>query len=299
MPLFDTHINIKNLGQELVLAYESAVQGPTLGLKGDARERAVRTKLEAILPGGVGVGTGCVIDSEGNASAQIDVILYEQQLCPVFKFAEDIGYYPCESVIAVGEIKSTIGKKELGDIYEKVASVRKLNRFPKPVGKKEPPAGKVEYRTYLDKTTRLMDGDRETIQNSSSSTQIYGFGLGRLFGTKPETMIEHTKDLYNEVAEELRPNVVLTLNQEAIAPALGMQMSFTALGSPGVTFLKPGNSLEYLLVSLFSITQNGITSPGHVFERYVVPPYQLSNQHQKLRYSWDVELDRTEAESVE
>ena len=114
------------------------------------------------------MGTGCVIDSEGNASAQIDVILYEQQLCPVFKFAEDIGYYPCESVIAVGEIKSTIGKKELGDIYEKVASVRKLNRFPKPVGKKEPPAGKVEYRTYLDKTTRLMDGDRETIQNSSS-----------------------------------------------------------------------------------------------------------------------------------
>ena len=272
MPLFDTHVNIKNLGHELVLAYESATQGTTPGLKGDARERAVRTKLQAILPGGVGVGTGCVIDSEGNASAQIDVIPYEQQFCPVFQFGEDIGYYPCESVMAVGEIKSTIGKKELGDIYEKIASVRKLNRFPKPVGRKDPQTGKVEYRTYLDKTTRLMDGDQKTIQNSSSSTQIYGFGLGRLFGAKPETMIEHTRDLYEEVAEELRPNVVLTLNQEAIAPAKGMQMSFAALGSPGVTFLRPENSLEYLLVSLFSIIQNGITSPGYVFERYVVPP---------------------------
>ena len=272
MPTFDTHLNIKNLGQELVLAYESAAQGTTPGLKGDAREKAVRTKLEAILPGGVGVGTGCVIDSEGNASSQIDVILYEEQFCPIFKVADDVGYYPCESVIAVGEIKSTIGKNELGDIYEKIASVRKLNRFPEPVGKKEPPAGKIEFRTYLDKTTRLMDGDRETIQDSSSATQIYGFGLGRSFGAKPETMIEHTKDLYGAVPEELRPNVVLTLSQEAIAPAADRQMSFTALGSPGVTFLKPENSLEYLLVSLFSIIQNGITSPGYAFERYVVPP---------------------------
>ena len=272
MPSFDTHINIRNLGQELVLAYEGAAQGTTPGLKGDARERAVRTKLEAILPGGVGVGTGCVIDCEGNSSSQIDVILFEQQFCPIFRVAEDVGYYPCESVIAVGEIKSVIGKKELGDIYEKVASVRKLNRFPKSIGNQEPPAGKVEYRTYLDKTTRLMDGNQETIQNSSSEAQIYGFGLGRAFGAKAETMVGHTIDLYDEVPEELRPNVVLTLNQEAIAPAKGMQMSFTALGSPGVTFLTPENSLEYLLVSLFGMIQYGITSPGYAFGRYVVPP---------------------------
>ena len=272
MPSFDAHNNIRSLGQELVLAYESAAQGTTPGLKGDAREKAVRTKLEAILPGGVGVGTGCVIDSEGKASSQIDVILYEQQFCPIFRVAEDVGYYPCESVIAVGEIKSTIGKKELGDIYQKVASVRKLNRFTKPVGLKEPPAGKVAYRTYLDKTTRFMGGNRDTIQNSQSAAQIYAFGVGRSFGAAPETMIKHTTDLYDEIPEAFRPNVVLTLDQKAIAPAVGMQMSFTALGSPGVTFLTPGNSLEYLLVSLFNIIQNGITSPGYAFEKYVVPP---------------------------
>ena len=272
MPSFDAHNNIRSLGQELVLAYESAAQGTTPGLKGDAREKAVRTKLEAILPGGVGVGTGCVIDSEGKASSQIDVILYEQQFCPIFRVAEDVGYYPCESVIAVGEIKSTIGKKELGDIYQKVASVRKLNRFTIPVGLKEPPAGKVAYRTYLDKTTRFMGGNRDTIQNSQSAAQIYAFGVGRSFGAAPETMIKHTTDLYDEIPEAFRPNVVLTLDQKAIAPAVGMQMSFTALGSPGVTFLTPGNSLEYLLVSLFNIIQNGITSPGYAFERYVVPP---------------------------
>ena len=281
MPQFDTHAYITSLGEALVHTYSSAGQATTPGLIGQAREGAVRIKLESILPGGVGVGTGCVIDSEGNASGQIDVILYEHQFCPVFNVAEDVGYYPCEAVIAVGSIKSTIGKKELGDIYSNVASVRKLKRFVKPTKDKEPPQGKVEYRTYLDKSTRLMDGNWATIQNSSSSAQIYAFGLGQSFGAKPETMMKHTINLYGQVAAELRPNVVLTVDQEMLAPAAGKQMSYSALGCPGVTFVRPENSLEYLLVSLFSIIQNGITSPGYAFERYVVPP-PMTRTHTRM-----------------
>ena len=195
MPQFDTHAYIKSLGEALVHTYSSAGQATTPGLIGQARERAVRTNLESILPGGVGVGTGCVIDSEGNASQQIDVILYEEQFCPVFNVAEDVGYYPCESVIAVGSIKSVIGKKELGEIYSNISSVRRLNRFVKPTRENEPAPGKVEFRTYLDKNTRLVDGNWATIQNSSSSAQIYAFGLGQSFGAKPETMMKHTIDL--------------------------------------------------------------------------------------------------------
>ena len=272
MPRFDTHTYIKNLGEALVLAYGSAGQATTSGLVGQARENAVRTKLESILPGGVGVGTGCVIDSEGSASGQMDMVLYEKEFCPVFRVEEDVSYYPCESVIAVGSIKSRIGKKELRSIYNNIASVKRLKRFVKPAGGKGPPPGKVEWRTYFDKTTHLSDGDWETIQNSCSATQIYAFGLGQAFGAKPETMIKHTRELYVEVPEELRPNVVLTVNQEMLAPAEGKQMSFSALGSSGVTFLTPENSLEYLLVSLFCIIQNGMTSSGYAFERYVTPP---------------------------
>ena len=128
MAIFDTHENIRLLGQELIQAYENARQATTPGLKGLAREDLVRERLQSILPGGVGVGTGCVIDSYGKASDQIDIILYEQQFCPIFTVSNAINYYPCEAVIAVGEIKSGIGKKELRDIYKKVASVRKLQR---------------------------------------------------------------------------------------------------------------------------------------------------------------------------
>lgn len=281
MPQFDTHAYIKSLGEELVLTYSSAGQATTPGLKGQARERAVRAKLESILPGGVGVGTGCVIDSEGSASGQIDMILYEQQFCPVFNVSDDVSYYPCEAVIAIGSIKSTIGKKELGDIYRNVASVRRLKRFAKPAKDNEPLQGKVQVRTYLDKNTCLIDGNRETIQNSSSNAQIYAFGLGQSFGAKPETMMKHTMDLYGQFSAEFRPNVVLTVDQEMLAPAAKRQMSYSALGCPGVTFVKPDNSLEYLLVSLFSTIQNGITAPGYAFERYVVPP-PMTRTHTRI-----------------
>ena len=66
------------------------------------------------------------------------------------------------------------------------------------------------------------------------------------------------------------PNVVLTLDQKMIVSVSGVQMSYSALGSPGVTFVEPENSLEYLLVSLFSIIQNGMTSSADAFD--VVPP---------------------------
>lgn len=281
MSRFDTHAYTQNLAEDLVLAYGSAAQATTPGLVGGAREHAVRSRLESILPGGVAVGTGCVIDSEGNASGQMDVVFYERQFCPVFKVAEDVSYYPCESVIAVGSIKSTIGKKELGDIYRNVASVRRLRKFARPARGTESPPGRVAVRTYLQKATHLVSGNWKTLQNSSSAAQIYAFGFGRSFGAKPETMMQHTMELYGEIPAASRPNVVLTVDREMLAPAAGRQMSYSALGCPGVTFVIPGNSLEYLLVSLFSIIQNGITAPGSALERYVVPP-PMTRTHTRM-----------------
>ena len=272
MPEFNTRAYLKSLGEELARAYANAGQATTPGLVGEAREQAVRTKLESILPGGVGVGTGCVIDIEGNVSRQMDVILYERPFCPVFEVANNVSYYPCESVIAVGSIKSGIGKQELGDIYDNVASVRRLKKFAKPPKRNELPQGQVAFRTYLEKITQVTSGNWSAIQNSSSSAQIYAFGFGQSFAARPETMVRHAIELCSQVPAELRPNVVLTASHEMLAPAEDRQMSFSALGCSGVTFVKPEISFEYLLVSLFSMIQNGITAPGNVFERYVTPP---------------------------
>ena len=125
---------LRILGDELIAAFAQGGLAPSPGTKGASREKAVRDKLRQLLPSGIGVGTGFVIDSQGNVSLQQDIVLYEDGICPVFRLNEssDAAFYPCEGVFAVGEVKSTIGTKEAQDIIEKVASVRRLNRFALP-----------------------------------------------------------------------------------------------------------------------------------------------------------------------
>ena len=61
----------------------------------------------------------------------MDVLLYEKHLCPVYSVNDDPAttYYPCEGVIAVGEIKSQMASEDLRNTFEKMASVKRLRRF--------------------------------------------------------------------------------------------------------------------------------------------------------------------------
>jgi len=127
---FDAPAYIDRVGERLVLEFEDAGQATTPSLVGGAREVPVRDQLEQILPRGIAVGSGCVIDSHGNASQQTDVILYERDICPVFSInnTPETTYYPCEGVIAVGEIKSSLNTTTLEDSFAKISSVKRLRR---------------------------------------------------------------------------------------------------------------------------------------------------------------------------
>ncbi len=127
---FDVAEFVRVVGQDLVRAFENARGATTPELVGDAMEQPVRDRLEQILPGGIGVGSGCVIDTKGGTSRQLDVVLFEKDLCPVFcvNNSPETTYYPCEAVVAVGEVKSTIGKRELADAFQKIKSVKSLHR---------------------------------------------------------------------------------------------------------------------------------------------------------------------------
>jgi hypothetical protein len=95
---------------------------------GEAREEALRRQLARYLPRRVGIDRGFVVDAHGGESKQIDVVIYDQTVGTVF----DVGgvkYFPCETVIAVGEVKSDIRSKEkLGDALDKIRSVKRLDR---------------------------------------------------------------------------------------------------------------------------------------------------------------------------
>jgi len=69
-------------------------------------------------------------DSEDNISKQIDIIIYDKIISPVFELPGEIKYFPYECVVAVGEGKSTITKRKvLSDALDKLKSVLELKRF--------------------------------------------------------------------------------------------------------------------------------------------------------------------------
>ena len=81
---FDPVAYADSVGKDLISAFEKADLATTPGLVGDAKEKAARAKLEHLLPSGIAVGSGCVIDSYGETSRQMDVVFYEKGICPVY-----------------------------------------------------------------------------------------------------------------------------------------------------------------------------------------------------------------------
>ena len=101
---------------------------------GSNKELSVISKLKDVLPEGIGIGSGFVYDSSGRVSNQCDIILYESEFalkCCINDNEKDT-YYNCESVIAVGEVKSTCGEREMRDVLTKFNNLAKLERYLSP-----------------------------------------------------------------------------------------------------------------------------------------------------------------------
>jgi len=85
---------------------------------------------------------GTVIDSNGDTSDQIDVIVCDRQYSPFIIRDGNYCFIPAESVYGVFEVKQSIKSENLVYAGNKIASVRKLSRTSAPIvhagGKYEP-----------------------------------------------------------------------------------------------------------------------------------------------------------------
>lgn len=131
---FDYKEYVRSLGKELVLQFERSRLSTHPVAIGENKEVAIYKQLEAVLPNGLAVGSGFVFDITGAVSGQCDIILYEKDFairCPINGDDRNC-YYNVESVVAVGEIKSTITTKEYADCLKKFAQLIQLKRYKHP-----------------------------------------------------------------------------------------------------------------------------------------------------------------------
>jgi hypothetical protein len=141
------------------------VKHPTA--KGNVTESSWRRLLENYLPKRYAVESAFVIDSKGNISEQIDLVIFDRHFSP-FLFRDDGAIYiPAESVYAVFEIKQEATSKNVAYAAKKAESVRKLTRTSASIvhagGKHAPVVPKDIIAGFLALTTK---GKRASISET-------------------------------------------------------------------------------------------------------------------------------------
>ena len=273
---FDTAAYITKIGQGLVADFHTAGMATTPGQIGSAREVPVRKRLEQILPVGAAVGSGFVIDSHGSTSRQMDVVLYERELCPVYSINQDPSttYYPCEGVFAVGEIKSTIASSDLEDIVEKISSAKRLRRWAQAEKDLLGPEPTVPYRSYGSKMGMQGTKKEEFNQDKKPMDQIFGFALAGSLAMSPATLCNKFVEMAQGVERGLLPSLIVTLDGGVFCPLQVEGGKKTIELSPQqaqhMYYVQESdcNSFLVLVSKLHTVFRSGRTVTDGAFGRY-------------------------------
>lgn len=276
-PTFDARDFIARLGHALIREFEEARQATTGPLIGASIEWPVRKRLEQVLPRGIAVGSGCVIDSYGACSRQQDVVLYERDVCPVFSINDtpESTYYPCEGVIAVMEVKSSITSAELQDSFEKIASVKRLRRyFGEDHTVQHDPSSEPEYRRY--QSAQMANSIRFTSQEDVEPyglDQILGVVLTERLKLKPETFRRKFAELGRHFGAAYSPNLVEVLSGGTLVPCTleGAEVRAQYSAKTATHFMySESTPLSNLIYSIFVTHRHGVTGSTATFDRYIV-----------------------------
>ncbi|MCI8352360.1 MAG: hypothetical protein HFJ58_01880 [Clostridia bacterium] len=269
---FDTFEYVDDLGKDLVRDFEKAGKTTHPHSVGEGREKSAINKLKDILPSGIGIGSGFVIDSFGNVSSQCDIIIYEKDLCLKFNSEDEKNcYYNCESVIAVGEVKSDLNKNDLEDSINKFKKIRNLKRRLE---------NNRNFRNYLSKLTAYGAEIEIYDQNLNSLDQIFTFLLCNSLVVNYRKIIEIIKE--NKNIYEY-PNAIVSIEGVYIGYSNQTYNVISALDGDSFTYGQVTSPFSLLLDKLFFIIEHGRSvryNPGIYIlkpERYSVGKIPIKN----------------------
>ena len=263
---FDSVSFVSDLSQELISGFEKAGKATTPATVGAAREHAVREKLERILPGHVGIGSGFVFDSYGRTSKQTDIVLFEKGICPIFSIegTPETTYYPCESVIAVGEIKSTLDSDDLVDAFAKIESVKSNVRYV---------PDSINWRKYLGILAAHGAESERYSQRDKPLDQVFGFILCQSIGLKVETLLTKCKEEAIKRETHLLPNIIVSLNDGIVVwnDSKNSRICIDAHNADSLFMSNsPVSGFQYLLSRLNIFISSGRTSAVLPFNKYIL-----------------------------
>jgi len=108
--------------------YQAKILGHP-GEVGTGRENVLKGILAKYIPRRYAIDSGFVIDALNGKSKQMDIVIYEANYTPVFEIVEGKRFFPCETVVVVGQVRTEIGSVgEMQQCLENIKSAKKLDR---------------------------------------------------------------------------------------------------------------------------------------------------------------------------
>jgi addiction module HigA family antidote len=254
----DTSEFVTHVGHELVSEIGIANSDSLFEFAGPSHSWGVLKKLERLLPSWVRVGSGRVIDSLGNASQLMDVVLYREDSRPIFEVGAESAesYFPCEGVIAVGEIIESIDSMRLKDTFEKFRSVKCLRPYadPSPEGPPEIKTLSVEPKPdLLDRATAHIP--ESAYQAFDRNYRTFAFILAGSSSFSIESAGEAYAGFAATTGSQLSPDILVSMDGSIVCPTMGPPESFVGgadVESAGIYSVKyPEKSFAFLHSKLY------------------------------------------------
>jgi hypothetical protein len=90
------------------------------------REKISKEFLKNFTPSKYDFGTGFVINTQNEISTQCDIIVYDPQNTPLIQDNTLQTFYPIETVVSIGDIKSTLSKTKFIEALIKLAKIKEM-----------------------------------------------------------------------------------------------------------------------------------------------------------------------------
>src|SRR5205823_4860490 len=98
------------------------------GDRGEFREDIIQKFLRPFLPTCYGLAGGEVFSSDGEQSAQVDIVIYDEFFSPVLFRDQRRLLFPAESIYGSIEVKSHFTGADVERSFENISSIKRLKR---------------------------------------------------------------------------------------------------------------------------------------------------------------------------
>lgn len=96
--------------------------------RGHSRESILTKHLRNLFPDSFGITRGQIIDSKGNRSNEIDIIIYDALKTPILYRAGDYRIIPVEGVYAIIFVETSLTQERLNKLIKTIANIKSFSK---------------------------------------------------------------------------------------------------------------------------------------------------------------------------